>query len=169
MAKDRVTIQEAARRLGVKDDAIRKRIQRGTLEHEKNPDDGRVYVFLDATQDEPDGSAQDSTRHISANGDRDAAKDTSRDALVDALQEEVVYLRGVIDRIQGEMEARTEEIRRRDHIIMVMAQRIPELEAPKAHETTAGEPGGVEPRPADEGAQGAAERRPLWRRLLFGE
>jgi excisionase family DNA binding protein len=33
--QDRVTIQEAARRLGVKEDAIRKRIQRGTLPHEK--------------------------------------------------------------------------------------------------------------------------------------
>jgi DNA-directed RNA polymerase specialized sigma24 family protein len=33
---DRITIQEAARRLGVKDDAIRKRIQRGTMDHEKD-------------------------------------------------------------------------------------------------------------------------------------
>lgn len=40
-AQDRVTIQEAARRLGIKDDAIRKRIQRGTLESEKSQD-GRV-------------------------------------------------------------------------------------------------------------------------------
>jgi excisionase family DNA binding protein len=33
--QDRATILEAARRLGVKEDAIRKRIQRGTLPHEK--------------------------------------------------------------------------------------------------------------------------------------
>jgi hypothetical protein len=32
--QDRVTIQEAAERLGVKEDAIRKRIQRGTLRPE---------------------------------------------------------------------------------------------------------------------------------------
>ena len=51
MARNRVTVQEAARRLGVKDDAIRKRIQRGSLEHDKDPD-GRVYVYLDATEDE---------------------------------------------------------------------------------------------------------------------
>ncbi len=43
---DRLTIQEAARRLGVSEGAVRKRVTRGTLQHEK--EDGRVYVFLDA-------------------------------------------------------------------------------------------------------------------------
>ncbi len=42
-ALGRVTIQEAASRLGVKEDAIRKRIQRGTLRHEKTTE-GRVFV-----------------------------------------------------------------------------------------------------------------------------
>ncbi len=42
-AQYRVTIQEAARRLGVKEDAIRKRIQRGSLRHEK-AEEGRVFV-----------------------------------------------------------------------------------------------------------------------------
>ena len=41
--KDRLTIQQAARRLGVKEDAIRKRVKRGSLEHDKDPD-GRAYV-----------------------------------------------------------------------------------------------------------------------------
>jgi DNA-directed RNA polymerase specialized sigma24 family protein len=41
---DRVTVVEAAARLGVKEQAIRKRIQRGTLTHDKD-DDGRVYVY----------------------------------------------------------------------------------------------------------------------------
>jgi excisionase family DNA binding protein len=49
-AQDRVTIQEAAYRLGVKEDAIRKRIQRGSMQHEK-AEDGRVYVWVDTTQD----------------------------------------------------------------------------------------------------------------------
>ena len=43
---DRVTIQEAARRFGVSEGAVRKRVTRGTLEHDKE-DDGRVYVYLD--------------------------------------------------------------------------------------------------------------------------
>jgi excisionase family DNA binding protein len=41
VAQDRVTIQEAAQRLGVKEDAVRKRIQRGSMRHEK-AEDGRV-------------------------------------------------------------------------------------------------------------------------------
>ncbi len=43
---DRVTIQEAARRLGISEGAVRKRVTRGTLEHDKE-ESGRVYVYLD--------------------------------------------------------------------------------------------------------------------------
>ena len=46
VTQDRVTIQEAARRLGVKEDAIRKRIQCGSIRHEKD-EDGRVYVWVE--------------------------------------------------------------------------------------------------------------------------
>jgi hypothetical protein len=59
MDRDRVTVQEAARRLGVSEQAIRKRVKRGTLEHDKQPD-GRVYVYLDGVTDEvvnPDNNA----------------------------------------------------------------------------------------------------------------
>jgi excisionase family DNA binding protein len=42
----RLTLQEAAHGLGVRESAIRKCIKRGTLEHEK-PEDGRVLVSLD--------------------------------------------------------------------------------------------------------------------------
>ena len=38
---ERVTVVEAAAKLGVKEQAIRKRIQRGTLTHDKD-DDGPV-------------------------------------------------------------------------------------------------------------------------------
>jgi excisionase family DNA binding protein len=44
--KQRLTLQEAAHRLGVSESAIRKRIKRGTLEHEKT-EDGRILVYLD--------------------------------------------------------------------------------------------------------------------------
>jgi excisionase family DNA binding protein len=64
-----MTIQEAARRLGVKEDAIRKRIQRGSLRHEKTQE-GRVFVWVDAAQD----AYQDTTE--------DAYQDTYRDALL---------------------------------------------------------------------------------------
>jgi 16S rRNA G966 N2-methylase RsmD len=42
---ERVTVQQAALALGVTEQAVRKRIKRGTLESER--ENGRVYVFLD--------------------------------------------------------------------------------------------------------------------------
>jgi excisionase family DNA binding protein len=114
MIKDRVTVQEAARRLGVKDDAIRKRIQRGTLEYDKDPD-GRVYVYLDATEDESyDG--QDRA------GIRTTAQYATQDAVVVAKDETISELRDQIDFLRRELE-------RKDAILMSLTQRIPELEA----------------------------------------
>jgi hypothetical protein len=45
----RVTIREAAARLGVTEAAIRKRVQRGSLDKEMGGD-GRVYVYLVLSQ-----------------------------------------------------------------------------------------------------------------------
>jgi hypothetical protein len=73
---DRLTIQDAARRLGVSEGAVRKRLSRGTLPHDKG-DDGRVYVYLDAGVDEG----------------VDAGVDPNTSALISQLKEEVSYLR----------------------------------------------------------------------------
>ncbi len=122
MTRDRVTVQEAARMLGVKDDAIRKRIQRGTLEHDKG-DDGRVYVYLEPSS----VVSRDAQGGNSVHG---AARDASYDALLVGLQDQVRYLRSVL---QEERDAR----RRADTIIAQLTQanaalvaRVPELEAP---------------------------------------
>lgn len=136
MAKDRVTVQEAARRLGIKDDAIRKRIQRGTLEHDKDAD-GRVYVYLDAThdawRDTTRYSAKDESKDMAHDTTEDGSKDTAKDgALVEALLDQVDYLRGVIETRDRELEARVEEIRRKDHLLAAALERIPELESPRA-------------------------------------
>src|SRR3712207_39469 len=45
MTGQRVTTKEAAEALGISVEAVRKRIERGQLEHERV--DGRVYVYLD--------------------------------------------------------------------------------------------------------------------------
>ncbi len=42
---DRLTVAEAAEQLGVTQDAVRQRIRRNTIEHERT-EDGRVYVYL---------------------------------------------------------------------------------------------------------------------------
>jgi excisionase family DNA binding protein len=132
MIKDRVTVQEAAKRLGVKDDAIRKRIQRGTLEHDKDPD-GRVYVYLDAPQDESyDGQSGAKTQTTS--------QDATQDAIVVAKDETISELRDQVDFLRRELE-------RKDAILMSLTQRVPELEAParksapsQTHEKAAGGP-----------------------------
>jgi excisionase family DNA binding protein len=79
-AQDKVTIQEAARRLGVDEDAIRKRIQRGRMRHEK-AEHGRVYVWVDADQD----------------ATRDRHQDTAQAERLDDLQEQLGYLRRQLD------------------------------------------------------------------------
>ena len=104
---DRVTVVEAAARLGVKEQAIRKRIQRGTLAHDKD-DDGRVYVYLN-----PEYGATGTGNGV----------DTGMSTLVQNLQDQIAYLR-------QEAEDWKEEARRKDTIIMSLTQRLPELEAP---------------------------------------
>lgn len=130
MIRDRITVQEAARRLGVKDDAIRKRIQRGTLEHDKDPD-GRVYVYLDAAEDEAYDGQDTKTAW-------DMSQVSTKDAVVMAKDETISELRDQVDFLRRELE-------RKDTILMSLTQRIPELEAPaeapassQTHEETAG-------------------------------
>jgi excisionase family DNA binding protein len=159
--QDKVTIQEAARRLGVKEDAIRKRIQRGSMRHEK-AEDGRVYVWVDA--------AQDTTRDTEQTT-QDAYQDTAQDERVEDLREQVGYLRRQLDE---EREAR----RRADTIIAQLARTteeqartIRELEAPATPEarespqTVEEEPERAEPYSATGGAEEGV-RRPWWRRVF---
>lgn len=159
-----ITVQEAARRLGVKDDAIRKRIQRGTLRSEKDPEDGRVYVYLDTTQD----AAHDGTYDENQDTTYDAAEDASRDDLmvVDEMRDRIASLERMLDE---EREARTEERRRHDTLMATLMQRIPELEAPSeergASETASPRSDGGR---APEDPQEPAERRSWLYRFFFG-
>ncbi len=154
---DRLTVAEAAERLGVKEQAVRKRIARGTLQHTKD-EDGRVSVYLSPSDTdanpEPEGN---STGHS-----------TDTYTLIRSLEDQVGFLR-------REVEDWKDESRRKDAIIMSLTQRIPELEAtrepPDAPQAVAEHPGGAEeePSPATEGAQeGSGRRSWWWRRLLLG-
>lgn len=99
--RDRLTVQEAAARLGVTPDAVRARIRRGTIDAVK--EDG-VYVVLlphDAQQD-TDATA--------------TASDTTDDALIDQLRSEVEYLRSELTaaRIQAEKERERADVLQRE-------------------------------------------------------
>jgi excisionase family DNA binding protein len=52
----RLTVSEAAEIMEISQDAVRKRVQRGTLPHTKGTD-GRLYVYLDGDEDENSGDA----------------------------------------------------------------------------------------------------------------
>jgi hypothetical protein len=141
----RMTVADAADRLGVTQDAIRQRIRRDSIAHEKD-ESGRVYVYLDATNTDHDGVHD---RH------HDAVRDTVHDALVEELRKQNEFLRA--------------ELERKDAILLTMAQRIPELEAasepPDARQTPGEGPEGVgDPAPHAEGPQ----QRPSWWRRFFG-
>lgn len=150
----KATVYEAADVLGITVDAIRKRIQRGTIAYERD-EDGRVYILLNGLEDVRDrsGNLQDN--------DQDAYR-TTRDELVASLENQVEYLR-------GELAIRAEELRRKDHIIAALTERIPELEAPQGtregHETASTHPEGVNTTQEDTDPQKGAQR-PWWRRLL---
>lgn len=115
MARRKVDVREAAELLGTSVDAVRKRVQRGSLPHEK--EDGRVYVWLDSDQDT--GQTQPGVE--------------GSPELVEALRDHIAMLR-------QEVEDWKEEARRKDTIIMSMTQRIPELEAAPPPRQSRGEP-----------------------------
>jgi excisionase family DNA binding protein len=112
--QDRVTIQEAAQRLGVKEDAIRKRIQRGSLRHEKT-EEGRVFVWVDAARDATQDKTEDSPRDVP----QDALA-----ALLEAKDETIAALREQLDQAN-------ERDRENRRIIAALTSRIPEIEPPQ--------------------------------------
>ena len=101
---DRVTVAEAAKLLGVSEGALRQRIHRDTIEHDKD-DDGRVYVYI-TPEDMANNSVNDSVSH----------------ELLDEMRDRIRFL-------ETELADRKEEARRKDSIIMSLTQRVPELEA----------------------------------------
>ena len=143
----RVTIREAAARLGVTEAAVRKRIQRGSLDKEMGQD-GKVYVSLNLSQymSHPEAPAESS-------------------ALLAAKDETIAILR---DQLREEREAR----RRADTLLARFMDQLPQLEAAESHEEAAESAAegvaSASPTQADTSAQNASEQRPWWRRMFGG-
>ncbi len=106
--------------------------------------DGRVYVWLD-----------------------DIWPPDHRDELIDRLENEVEYLR-------REAQDWKEESRRKDAILLTMAQRIPELEPtspetpPEAAQSNGTREEGASLRPDTHEPQNSTEQRSWWQRLFGG-
>ena len=143
---DRLTIQEVARALGISEGAVRKRVTRGTLKHEKEQD-GRIYVYLDARD----------RRGVDVG--QDEGVDPHNNALISQLRDEVAYLR--------------DENRRKDEIIMQQAMTMRQLSAAQpqelteAAETVEEEQERAEPQSDAPGTQEGV-RRPWWQRWFGG-
>lgn len=146
-AQDRLTIQEAALRLGVKEDAVRKRIQRGSLKHEKT-EEGRVFVWVDAVPDATQATAQ-ATYQDASQGALLAAKDET----IAALQEQL-----------AQANERDRENRR---IIVALTSRVPAIEAPTSGPEAA-EPGDEGKGRGDVAPEDSAQRQAPWWRRMFG-
>lgn len=161
---ERLTVPEAAATLGISEEAVRGRLKRGTLAKERDAG-GTVYVLLESDQ----------TRRPDDRARPDGDQQNDQSERITELKDQVGYLRQQLD-------IRTEELRRKDHIIAALTERIPELEAPregdKGSEETPQESGenldGEETQDASADAvngtseASAAEEasRPWWRRLF---
>jgi hypothetical protein len=151
-SRTRVSVQEAAERLDTTVDAIRKRVQRDTIAHEKD-EDGRVWILLDTDRTRQD-SGQDTAGH---------RQDDEPGALISEMHGRIEDLR---EQLQAERQAHAEARR----IIAGLVERIPAIEAPQeaadADEAVEHASERAEPRPDAPGAQEGVQRRPWWRRVF---
>jgi len=163
----RVCVSEAAAALGISVEAVRGRIKRGTIGHER--DDDRVYVLLDADQ-------------TATGRDQGDDRTTDRPELVAALQERIEDLR-------TDRDAWREQARRSDYLLGSSMERTRELEGrlrelepgsssatPNDPESPTADAGGADVPDRGvpdrgvpvrgEAAQEGTQRRSWWRRLI---
>jgi excisionase family DNA binding protein len=151
-AQTRVTVAEAAQLLGLSAEAVRSRVQRGTLKSTKVGN--TVNVLLDdPAQTRP-------------NTDEDTAR-TGAQAHPNVDQTEfIASMQDQIDTLKRELEDRKEEARRKDAILMTLAQRVPELEAapePRESPVTSSEQQGSGTARSDDGEM---QKRSWWKRFF---
>jgi hypothetical protein len=145
-------VTEAANALDITVDAVRSRIKRGTIAHERKG--GRVYVLLGDDEFRP-GYDQYT----------DQGGDQGTTATEDRTAELIATLR---EQLQAERQAHAEARR----LLMAALERIPpQLEAPpderESPQTVEEAPDKAEPRPATAESQEDVQR-PWWRRILGG-
>ena len=173
----RMTVQEAAAALGITVEAVRGRMHRGKYGREK-AEDGRVYVVLTPDQlanvgERSDERSQERSAHV-------RERSGGSGELVEELRDHVAFLRAELEARNEEIHRREEEhreeARRKDTIIAQLAQRIPEVEAPResppepqeASETVSEESEKGTYTGSSEQQQPSPRRERSWWRAFFG-
>jgi len=100
----RLTVAEAADRLGISEAGVRKRVQRNQIPHERG-DDGRVFVWISPGE----------TRHAESRDQPDQSRDSGEASLVPELRDRIRFL-------ERQLEAREDELRRRDVMLLNMTE-----------------------------------------------
>jgi len=143
----RYGIRDAAKILGLTEEAVRQRVKRGTLDSIQVG--GNLFVLLDVDTT-PDRS-MDQGRPIAG-----GTSDTSR--LVENLEDEVANLRRQLDQAN-------ERDRENRRIIAALTTRIPELPPAREHDDPPDESTSPVPSSEDEGSKAFSnEQEPLQRR-----
>ena len=183
----RMTVQEAAAALGITVEAVRGRMHRGKYGREK-AEDGRVYVVLTPEQlanvGERSDERSEATRPPAAEHSEERSahvreRSGGSGELVEELRDHVAFLRAELEARNEEIHRREEEhreeARRKDTIIAQLAQRIPELEAPRESPPEPREASETVSEESEEGTTGFPEqqepsprRERSWWRAFFG-
>ena len=142
---DRVSVAEAAERLRISQDAVYKRIKRGTIPWDKSEDD-KTYVYIDDVDGSTDRARQSTDRASSA------SNYVSKDELLSELRARVKFLE--------------EELQRKDTILLSLTQRIPELEAPPESRDAPVSSSEEENKGTPPEQQEPSERRSWWREFF---
>jgi hypothetical protein len=158
----RLTVAEAADALGISHSAVRKRVERGTLQADKD-EDGRLHIYVD-TRDIGRETHRDTSHEPSS-----ATREERRDELVEEMRER-------IESMERQLERAEERDRENRRIIAALTQRIPELEPPRdtssetrvAPETPFEKAAQGDAPPGDTGDSRSSEVREPWWRRLFG-
>lgn len=143
MERDRVTIQEAAQRLGISESGVRKRVKRRQLD--SGHEGGRVFVYLD-----------------SAGTEADSVRDSVPDKYTARLEDEVAYLREMLRREQEINAMHASNMR------ALSAPDSPRDEQNEGQDEPGSGPEGSDTPKSEATGEGNIERlrRGLWRRIF---
>ncbi len=158
----KMTVEVAARSLGIKEESVRKRVRRGTIRSEKDAD-GRLYVYVDSAE-----TVRDRYRDASEGPYAYRSVDEPAEATREIIEAKNETIRILHHQLQEERDAR----RRTETVIAQLMQvnaafvaRVPELKVLPT------ESSGIEVRAVTtaEEVRRSLEPSSWWRRLLGGE